>query len=105
MEAASVSARVSVRHAGRQLFLSNGHPASDAPRAVCAGGTTGSRRASVQEACNRRRRALMKPVIGLMLGDVTGIGPELAVKLLAAPATREAAHVVVVGDRRVLELG
>jgi 4-hydroxy-L-threonine phosphate dehydrogenase PdxA len=47
----------------------------------------------------------MKPVIGLMLGDVTGIGPELVVKLLSAPATREAANVVVVGDRRVLELG
>jgi 4-hydroxy-L-threonine phosphate dehydrogenase PdxA len=47
----------------------------------------------------------VKPVIGLMLGDVTGIGPELVVKLLSSPATREAANVIVVGDRRVLELG
>jgi 4-hydroxy-L-threonine phosphate dehydrogenase PdxA len=47
----------------------------------------------------------MKPVIGLMLGDVTGIGPELIVKLLASSATREKANVVIIGDERVLELG
>lgn len=46
-----------------------------------------------------------KPVIGLMLGDVTGIGPELIVKLLASPATRKQARVVVIGDARVFELG
>jgi 4-hydroxy-L-threonine phosphate dehydrogenase PdxA len=47
----------------------------------------------------------MKPLIGLMLGDVTGIGPELIVKLLASPETRERANVVIIGDERVLELG
>jgi 4-hydroxythreonine-4-phosphate dehydrogenase len=47
----------------------------------------------------------MKPLIGLMLGDVTGIGPELIVKLLATPQTRQMADVVVIGDARVLELG
>jgi len=47
----------------------------------------------------------MKPLIGLMLGDVTGIGPELIVKLLAIPQTRQMADVVVIGDARVLELG
>ena len=47
----------------------------------------------------------MKPVIGLMLGDVTGIGPELIVKLLCAPETRKQARVVVIGDARVFELG
>jgi 4-hydroxy-L-threonine phosphate dehydrogenase PdxA len=47
----------------------------------------------------------MKPLIGLMLGDVTGIGPELIVKLLASPETRKQANVVVIGDERVLELG
>ena len=26
----------------------------------------------------------MKPVIGLMLGDVTGIGPEISARLLAS---------------------
>jgi 4-hydroxy-L-threonine phosphate dehydrogenase PdxA len=47
----------------------------------------------------------MKPLIGLMLGDVTGIGPELVVKLLSLPETREKANVVIIGDERVLELG
>jgi 4-hydroxythreonine-4-phosphate dehydrogenase len=47
---------------------------------------------------------MKKPVIGLMLGDVTGIGPEISAKLLASGAT-ETANVVVIGDRRVLDLG
>jgi 4-hydroxy-L-threonine phosphate dehydrogenase PdxA len=47
----------------------------------------------------------MKPLIGLMLGDVTGIGPELIVKLLSSKETREKANVIVIGDERVLELG
>ena len=46
-----------------------------------------------------------KPIVGLMLGDVTGIGPEVAVKLLADPETHEKARVLVIGDRRVLEIG
>ena len=45
------------------------------------------------------------PVIGLMLGDVTGIGPEISAKLLAAGVTGDLANVVVIGDRRVLDLG
>jgi 4-hydroxythreonine-4-phosphate dehydrogenase len=48
---------------------------------------------------------MAKPRIGLMLGDATGIGPEICAKLLASGAASEAADVVVVGDRRVLELG
>jgi 4-hydroxythreonine-4-phosphate dehydrogenase len=47
---------------------------------------------------------MAKPVIGLMLGDVTGIGPEISAKLLASGATGDA-NVVVVGDRRALDLG
>ena len=47
----------------------------------------------------------MKPIIGLMLGDVTGIGPELVVKLLETPEARQKANVVIVGDARVFELG
>ena len=43
-----------------------------------------------------------KPVIGLMLGDVTGIGPEISARLLASGAAGELANVVVIGDRRVL---
>ena len=47
----------------------------------------------------------MKPRIGLMLGDVTGIGPELIVKLLNLPATRQRADIILIGDERVLRLG
>lgn len=46
-----------------------------------------------------------KPVIGLMLGDMTGIGPEIAARLLASGKAQEMARVVVIGDARVLELG
>src|SRR6266849_23745 len=45
------------------------------------------------------------PVIGLMLGDMTGVGPEISAKLLAGGKYRSDARVVVVGDARVLELG
>jgi 4-hydroxythreonine-4-phosphate dehydrogenase len=48
---------------------------------------------------------MSKPVIGLMLGDVTGIGPEISAKLLASGAANELANVVVIGDKRVLDLG
>ena len=45
------------------------------------------------------------PVLGLMLGDVTGIGPEISVKLLASGMPNSVARVVVIGDARVFELG
>jgi 4-phospho-D-threonate 3-dehydrogenase / 4-phospho-D-erythronate 3-dehydrogenase len=45
------------------------------------------------------------PTIGVMLGDVTGIGPEIAARVLAAGALKDEANLVVVGDARVLELG
>lgn len=49
------------------------------------------------------------PLIGLMLGDATGIGPEISVKLLskvlAADADAPSARLAVIGDARVLELG
>jgi 4-hydroxythreonine-4-phosphate dehydrogenase len=46
------------------------------------------------------------PVIGLMLGDVTGIGPEISAKLLASGARANVdARVAVIGDARVLALG
>jgi 4-hydroxythreonine-4-phosphate dehydrogenase len=47
----------------------------------------------------------MRPLIGVMLGDPTGIGPEVAVKALASGEARDAARLVVIGDERVLELG
>ena len=40
-----------------------------------------------------------------MLGDVTGIGPEISARLLASGQATKAANVVVIGDRRVLDLG
>ncbi|MCW5576824.1 MAG: 4-hydroxythreonine-4-phosphate dehydrogenase PdxA [Burkholderiales bacterium] len=45
------------------------------------------------------------PRIGFMLGDVTGIGPEIAARLLASGKPAQLANVVVIGDRRVLDLG
>ena len=48
---------------------------------------------------------MKKPTIGLMLGDATGIGPEISCRLLASGAATAVANVVVVGDKRVLELG
>jgi 4-hydroxythreonine-4-phosphate dehydrogenase len=45
------------------------------------------------------------PTIGVMLGDVTGIGPEIAAKVLASGKFAERANLVVVGDERVLKLG
>ena len=46
-----------------------------------------------------------RPVIGLMPGDPTGIGPEVCAKLLASGQTQALARVIVIGDARVLELG
>ena len=46
-----------------------------------------------------------KPRVALLLGDPTGIGPEVAAKLLARPESGAAADVVVIGDRRVYEKG
>jgi 4-hydroxythreonine-4-phosphate dehydrogenase len=46
-----------------------------------------------------------KPIIGLMLGDMTGIGPEISSKLLASDSAAKLARVIVFGDRRVLDLG
>ncbi len=45
------------------------------------------------------------PVLGLMLGDVTGIGPEISVKLLASGMPNSVARVAVIGDARVFETG
>ena len=45
------------------------------------------------------------PVLGLMLGDATGIGPEQCARILANRRVVDAARLVVVGDARVLEQG
>lgn len=43
----------------------------------------------------------MKPRIGLLLGDPTGIGPELAARLVAVPETLASASVTLLGDPSV----
>ena len=48
---------------------------------------------------------MKKPLIGLMLGDMTGIGPEISARLLASGVVDDIARVVVIGDARVLDLG
>jgi 4-hydroxythreonine-4-phosphate dehydrogenase len=45
------------------------------------------------------------PVLGLMPGDMTGIGPEITVKLLASGRLKDAARIAVIGDARVFALG
>ena len=47
----------------------------------------------------------MKPVIGLMLGDCTGIGPEQCARVLADGRLADSARLLVIGDSRVLEQG
>jgi len=46
-----------------------------------------------------------KPRIGLLLGDPTGIGPEVAAKLLALPETAKQADILVIGDSRIYRNG
>jgi 4-hydroxy-L-threonine phosphate dehydrogenase PdxA len=45
------------------------------------------------------------PILGLMLGDVTGIGPEISARLLADGKLRGLARIAVIGDARVFALG
>jgi 4-hydroxythreonine-4-phosphate dehydrogenase len=46
----------------------------------------------------------VKPRIGLLLGDPSGIGPEIAAKLLSSPETRSQAEILVLGDQRLLPI-
>jgi len=45
------------------------------------------------------------PLLGLMLGDCTGIGPEQCAKILSAGGMKDVARLRIIGDRRVLEMG
>jgi 4-hydroxy-L-threonine phosphate dehydrogenase PdxA len=45
------------------------------------------------------------PVLGMMLGDYTGIGPEQCARVLADKRLADAARLLVVGDARVLDQG
>src|SRR5437763_7333744 len=46
-----------------------------------------------------------RPLLGLMLGDCTGTGPEQCARVLADGRVADAAQLLVVGDARVLEMG
>jgi 4-hydroxythreonine-4-phosphate dehydrogenase len=46
-----------------------------------------------------------RPRLALLLGDCTGIGPEIVAKVLAQGEMVKRARLLVVGDARVLELG
>jgi 4-hydroxythreonine-4-phosphate dehydrogenase len=46
-----------------------------------------------------------KARIGLLLGDPSGIGPEIAARLLAWPEGREMADVVIIGDLEIYRQG
>lgn len=45
-----------------------------------------------------------QPLVGLLMGDPCGVGPELVARVLADPS-RQPLRLVVIGDRRVLALG
>jgi len=47
----------------------------------------------------------MTPTIAVLLGDASGVGPEMAVKLMARSQNREAAHLLLIADPLALEGG
>lgn len=47
----------------------------------------------------------MKPRLGIVAGDPSGIGPELIAKLLHEDGVRDAADLVLIGDRHLFERG
>ena len=53
----------------------------------------------------RRRPGPNLPLLGLMLGDSTGIGPEQCARVLADRRLSDAARLLVIGDARVLAQG
>ncbi|MFZ5945752.1 MAG: 4-hydroxythreonine-4-phosphate dehydrogenase PdxA [Bacillota bacterium] len=47
----------------------------------------------------------MKPILGILLGDATGIGPELIAKMCAEDKFSPHCRPIIIGDIRVLEMG
>src|SRR3546814_2271106 len=47
----------------------------------------------------------MKPTIALFTGDPAGIGPEIVAKVLADQEVLQAANLLIIGSRPVLEKG
>jgi len=46
-----------------------------------------------------------KPVVGILLGDPTGIGPEIVAKMLERVDLYTLAHIVIIGDQRIFNMG
>jgi 4-hydroxy-L-threonine phosphate dehydrogenase PdxA len=46
-----------------------------------------------------------RPVLALAMGDPAGISPELTARILSLPELRSCAHLIVIGDRRILYEG
>jgi 4-hydroxy-L-threonine phosphate dehydrogenase PdxA len=46
-----------------------------------------------------------RPIIALAMGDPAGVGAELTARLLVSDNVRAAAHLIVVGDHRILDEG
>ena len=45
---------------------------------------------------------LVRPTLGITMGDPAGVGPEITVKALAQPETARACRPIVIGDRSVM---
>lgn len=46
-----------------------------------------------------------KPILGILLGDATGVGPEIVAKVAAKGILNEYCYPIIIGDARVLEMG
>ena len=46
-----------------------------------------------------------KPLVGVVLGDPAGIGPELAAGLAADSVVANAVRLLIIGDRRIFDRG
>jgi 4-hydroxythreonine-4-phosphate dehydrogenase len=46
-----------------------------------------------------------KPVLGILLGDAAGVGPEIVAKVAAKGLLEERCYPIIIGDVRVLEMG
>ena len=47
----------------------------------------------------------MKPVIGILLGDAAGIGPEITARMFAKADLQACCRPIIIGDRRIMEQG
>ena len=48
---------------------------------------------------------MRKPTIGVLLGDPTGVGPEITAKLLSRTELYPSAHILIIGDQRIFKMG